>query len=171
MITNHTVLNGGRRRARVQAFSLIEVMIAACIISIVFAALFAGISTTFSLMDATRENLRATQIMVSRLEGLRLCAWSSGQLFNTNVVPPNFTDSFYPLGLKSSTNNGTVYTGTMSVSTNFTLNPPATYRDKLAKVTIAVAWTTKGATRTNTHQRSITTYVAQYGMQNYIYAH
>jgi len=30
-----------------------------------------------------------------RLEGLRLCAWSNAQLFNTNVVPPNYTDSFY----------------------------------------------------------------------------
>src|SRR6266705_2642664 len=163
MRTNHTFLNGRCWRAGTRAFSLIEVMIAACIISIVFAALFAGISTTFGLMDITRENLRATQIMVSRLEGLRLCAWSSGQLFNTNVVTPNFTDSFYPLGLKASTNNGTVYTGTMSVTTNFTLNPPATYRDKLAKVTIAVEWTIKGANSTNTHQRSITTYVAQYG--------
>ncbi len=146
-------------------------MIAACIMAIVFAALFAGISTTFSLMDITRENLRATQIMVSRLEGLRLCAWSGTQLFNTNVVPPNFTDSFYPLGLKSSTNNGTIYTGTMTVTTNFTLNPSATYQDKLAKVTIAVTWTSQSANSTNTHQRSITTYAAQYGMQNYVYAH
>jgi len=83
----------------VLAFSLVEVMVAASIMAIIFAALFAGISSTFSLMDVTRENLRATQIMVSRLEGLRLCAWSNNQLFNTSVVPTNFTDSFYPLGL------------------------------------------------------------------------
>jgi len=171
MRTNNTSWNGSCRRTGVRAFTLVEVMIAACIMSIVFAALYAGISTTFSMMDATRENLRATQIMVSRLEGLRLCAWTSGQLFNTNVVTPNFTDSFYPLGLKTSTNNGTVYTGTMSVTTNFTLNPPATYQDKLAKVTVSVTWTSSRGNTINTHQRSVTTYVAQYGMQNYIYAH
>ncbi|MDD5139576.1 MAG: hypothetical protein PHY43_04850 [Verrucomicrobiales bacterium] len=164
-------MNGRCRPAGVQAFSLVELMIAACIMAIVFASLFAGISTTFSLMDVTRENLRGTQIMVSRLEGLRLCAWSNGQLFNTNVVPPNYTESFYPLGLNSSTNVGTIYTGTLIVTTNFALNPPATYSNKLAKVTIAIAWVSSHGSATNVHQRSMITYVAQYGMQNYTYAH
>lgn len=172
MNLNQSSLSGrGRRQAGVQAFSLVEVMIAACIMAIVFAALFAGISTTFSLMDVTRENLRATQIMVSRLEGLRLCAWSDSQLFNTNVVPTKFTDSFYPLGLNLSTNCGTIYTGTLTITTNFVLDPPATYNNSLAKVTISVAWTSIQGTATNVHRRSMITYVAQYGMQNYIYAH
>lgn len=153
------------------AFSLVEVMIAACVTAVVFAGLFAGISATYSLIDVTRGNLRATQILISRLEGLRLCAWSNAQLFNTNVVPLNYTDSFYPLGLNASTNNGIAYTGTISVTTNLTLSPPATYSGKLAKVTISVAWTTSYGNVTNGHQRSMTTYVAQYGMQNYIYSH
>jgi type II secretory pathway pseudopilin PulG len=159
------------RRAGVLAFSLVEVMVAASIMAIIFAALFAGISSTFSLMDVTRENLRATQIMVSRLEGLRLCAWSNNQLFNTSVVPTNFTDSFYPLGLNSSTNPGTSYAGTLTITTNFVMNPAATYNNNLAQVTISVAWTSSHGTVTNVHHRSMTTYVAQYGMQNYIYAH
>src|SRR5258708_19499016 len=112
------------RRAGVRAFSLVEMMIAACVMAIIYTALFAGISSTYSLMDVTRENLRATQIMVSRLEGLKLCAWSNGQLFNVNVVPTNFTDSFYPLGLNSSKNTGTVYPGTLTITPNFPLHPP-----------------------------------------------
>jgi len=171
MKLNRTILNPQCRRAAVQAFSLVELMIAVCIMAIVFSALFAGISTTFSLMDVSRENLRATQIMVSRLEGLHLCAWSNAQLFNTNVVPRNFMDSFYPLGLNSSSNNGASYAGTLIVTTNFALSPPATYSNKLALVTISVAWTSSHGSATNSHQRSMTTYVAQYGMQNYIYAH
>lgn len=159
------------RRVGIQGFTLVELMIGACIMAFIFAALFAGISTTFGLMDVTRENLRATQIMVSRLEGLRLCAWSNDQLFNTNIVPTQFTDSFYPLGLKSTTNSGTLYTGTLTVTTNFTMNPPATYNARLAKVTIGVAWTSQHGSITNLHQRSMITYVAQYGMQNYIYSH
>lgn len=160
----------GSRRAA-QAFTLVEILAATCVMAIIFAVLFAGTSSTFSLLGATRENLRATQIIVSRMEGLRLCAWSSGQLFNTNVVPPNFTDTFYPLGLQSTTNKGIVYTGTITVTTNLDLDPPATYSDKLAMVTVMVKWTSSFGSLTNIHTRSMSTLVAKNGVQNYIYDH
>lgn len=159
------------RRRAVLAFSLVEVMAAAMVMAIIFTVLFTGISTTFRLLDATRENLRGTQIAVSRLEELRLCAWSSSQLFNTNVVPPTFTDSFYPLGLKDSTNIGTMYYGTISVTTNFVMDPPATYNDKVALVTVSVAWTNVSSGQATAHHVSMNTYVAEYGVQNYIFAH
>jgi type II secretory pathway pseudopilin PulG len=159
---------GARSRA---AFSLVEVLAAALVMAIIFAVLFTGISTTFRLLDTTRENLRATQIAVSRLEELRLCAWSDAQLFNTNVVPPTFTDSFYPLGLKSTTNTGTLYSGTITVATNVTLNPPATYADKLALVTVTVNWTNYSGSRFIPHHCSMNTLIAEYGVQNYIYSH
>jgi prepilin-type N-terminal cleavage/methylation domain-containing protein len=152
------------------AFSLIEVIIAAAIVAIIMAALFTGVTATFNLEGVTRENLRATQIIVSRMEGLRLCAWSQDQLFNTNVVPQTFADWFYPLGLQSTTNCGTRYTGTISVVTNVSLNPSATYADKLALITVTVNWTNaQGAPVL--HSRSMTTLVAKYGVQNYIYGH
>jgi Tfp pilus assembly protein PilV len=153
-----------------RAFSLVEVMIAACVMAIIFLAMFVGISTTFNLTVAARENLRATQIVVSRLEGLRLCAWSSAQLFNTNVVPPTFTDSFYPLGLNSTTNYGTVYHGTINITTNFSLSPPATYSNQLALVTISVSWTNSQGKAGTTNSRTMNTYIAEYGLQNYIYS-
>lgn len=153
-----------------QAFSLIEVIIAAAIVAIIFAVLFTGVTATFDLESATRENLRATQIVVSRMEGLRLCSWSQEQLFSTNVVPKTFSDWFYPLGLQSSTNCGTRYTGTISVETNVSLNPPATYADRLALVTVTVNWTNAQG-KPVVHSRSMTTLVAKYGVQNYIYGH
>ena len=159
------------RLANEQGLSLIELMIAVCIMAFIFAGLYEGISATFNLIDVTRENLRATQILVSRIEGLRLCAWSNDQLFNTNVVPQKYTDSFYPLGLNLETNQGVIYSGTISVTTNFALNPPSTYNDQLALVTISATWTTSHGSVTNIHQRSMTTYIAQHGMQNYIYSH
>jgi hypothetical protein len=144
-------------------------MIAVVITIIIFSGLFTGIRSTFSLINASRENMRATQIMVSQLESLRLCTWSSDQLFNPNVVPTTFTDSFYPLGLFGSTNYGITYSGQITIRTNFTLNPPATYSNNLAWVTISVSWTTVSGGATNVHNRSMDTYIAKYGVQNYVY--
>lgn len=158
-------------RAGEKAFSLLEVLIAAVVIAIIYAALFSGINSTFGLLQSTRENLRATQIIVSRMEGLRLCAWSSSQLFNTNVVPPTFTDTFYPLGLNSTTNKSTVYFGTMTITPNPTLSPAASYGSNFALVKVSVTWTNGGNGRPTTHTRSMSTYVAKFGMQNYIYYH
>lgn len=146
-------------------------MIAALVLAIIFSVLFAGISTTFGLENSTRENLRATQIVVSRLERLRLCAWSASQLFNPDVVPPTYTDTFYPLGLKSTTNTGLVYSGTVTVTTNFALNPPATYSNHLALVTVSVTWNSVRGGHSYARSCSMNTFVAQYGLQNYIYSH
>ena len=165
-----TAFSRNSRRSASRAFSLIELMIAVVITTIIFAVLFTGIRSTFALIDASRENMRATQILVSRLEGLRLCTWSADQLFNTNVVPPTFTDSFYPLGLRGSTNYGTTYFGQITINTNFALNPSATYNNNLAKVTVTVSWSTRNSTTTNLHTRSMDTYVAKYGVQNYVFS-
>jgi type II secretory pathway pseudopilin PulG len=152
------------------AFSLVEVLVAAGIMAIIYASLFAGISSAFNLLETTREDLRATQIMVSRLEGLRLCAWGSAELFNTNIVPPTFTDTFYPPGLNNTANNGTVYYGTMTITQDPALSPAASYATNMALVTVSVTWTNGSGTPT-IHTRSMSTYVAKYGLQNYIYYH
>jgi type II secretory pathway pseudopilin PulG len=153
------------------AFSFIEVLIAIGVSAIIFAALYRGISTTFSLLQNVRENLRATQIMLSRLEGLRLCAWSNDQLFNTNIVPATFTETFYPLGLAGGSNNGTVYAGTMTVERNPSLSPNPSYRTNMARVTVTVTWTNGYDGKVNVHTRSMSTFVAKYGIQNYVYYH
>jgi type II secretory pathway pseudopilin PulG len=170
MKPRQTSLSQQTHQAAVRAFSLVELMISVLVMAIIFVVLFAGISSTFGIIDVTRENLRATQVLVSRLEGLRLCAWSNAQLFNPSVVPPTFTDTFYPLGLNGTTNFGTTYTGTITVSTNFALNPPATYSNHLAMITMTVTWTTTRGSATTVHTRSMNTYVAQYGLQNYVSA-
>ena len=156
---------------RQRAFTLVEVLAATFVTAILFSVLFAGTSSTFALLEMTRENLRATQIVVSRLEGLRLCAWSDAQLFNTNIVPRTFTDSFYPLGLQSTTNRGTQYAGTITISTNFALNPPASYAGNLALATVTVSWTNVSGTVAKIQTRTMNTLVARHGVQNYIISH
>src|SRR5215469_14940500 len=103
---------GARQRTR-HAFTLAEVLVAIAISAIIFASVYAGISNCYNLMQSSRTNLRATQIMVSQLEAVRLCAWGTGtnlsQLFNSSIIPPAFTNYFYPVGLNGSTNMGIPY--------------------------------------------------------------
>jgi hypothetical protein len=144
----------------------------------IFAALFYGVSNGLTLLDITRQNMRATQIILSRMEGLRLCAWGNGtnqvsQVFDTSIVPTNFTDSFYPSGVNGVTNLGITYYGTMTIQTNIGLFPTASYStSSMAKVTISLRWTNNGYGKARLgHSNSMSTYVSQNGIQNYIYIH
>jgi prepilin-type N-terminal cleavage/methylation domain-containing protein len=176
MILSADHLNPAGKRRCSRAFTLLEVLAATVIAAIILSAVFAGISGTFALLTASREDLRATQIILSRLEGLRLEAWGNGdnqpsQLFNTTMVPRTFTDYFYPLGLNSTTNQGTVYGGTVSISTNITLKPAASYSSGIAYVVVSLTWTNRNYGVTTVRSRSMSTLVAQNGIQNYVYTH
>jgi len=152
-------------------FTLAELLIGVGMAAIVYAAVFCGVSQVFRILNYSRENLRATQIMVSRLEGVRLEAWTSNQLFNTSFVPTNFTDYFYPAGLSSTTNEGTKYTGTLTITPNPPMTSTPSYSNNIALVTVSVTWTNGVVGVTNVHFRTMSTYVAQYGLQNYIWSH
>jgi prepilin-type N-terminal cleavage/methylation domain-containing protein len=175
MLTQSTFFPERRRPRRgAHAFTLLEVMVGAVIAAIILAAIFAGISNSFAMITLSREDMRATQIIVSRMEGLHLEAWGNGtnqpsQLFNPTITPTNFTDYFYPDTSGGQTNRGVAYTGTLTLTTNVTLTPTTTYANAMALVTITVQW--RDSSRNNQHNRSMTTYIAQNGMQNYIYNH
>jgi type II secretory pathway pseudopilin PulG len=168
--------SGDQQRQRgTEAFSLIEVLAAVLIAAILLTAVFASISGTFSLLTTTREDLRATQIIVSRLEALHLEAWGStnqaSQLFDTTLVPRTFSDYFYPQGLNGTTNQGTVYGGTVTIYTNLSLSPSSSYGNSMALIVISVSWTNSRYGVTTAHSRSMSTYISSRGVQNYVYTH
>jgi len=162
----------GRRRVSA-GFTLIELMISALLAAILLAAVFSGISSSFALLDSTREHLRATQIIMSRLEGMHLEAWGNAnqptQLFDPSLVPTTFTDYFYPQGLKGSTNEGTVYTGTITIYKGNAIS--TSYANSLALVVVSVSWSDVVRGVTNAHTDTMSTYIGQYGVQNYVYTH
>ncbi|HEV2319067.1 MAG TPA: prepilin-type N-terminal cleavage/methylation domain-containing protein [Verrucomicrobiae bacterium] len=177
--------SGAGAKAR-RAFTIVELLISAAIAAIILAAVFATVSTSFGILTVTRQNLRGTQIIVSRLEGLRLEAWDQtnqlSQLFNTGYLPTSFVEYFYPLGLNGSTNQGIAYYGTMTVSqlTNSTLESDVfggtipDYATNMALVTVSLSWTNSvnGLSAQGTaHNRSMTTLVSEFGIQNYVYTH
>lgn len=145
-----------------QGFSLVEVMVGSAIVGIFFLSFFAMTGTGFNMVKSSRENLRATQIMLNRLEGVRLFRWD--QLSQASLLPATFTENYDPTSTNSSV-GAVVYSGTMVVSTP-TMNPTATYSSSGVKqVTVRITWNSGGMN----HTRTMSTYVAQYGAQNYIY--
>lgn len=149
------------RNARYQAaFTLVEVLIATCIVGITFVSLYTGISAGFGVVSVARESLRATQIMLEKSETLRLYNWS--QLNTTGFIPTNFTAPYYPpIGTNTNT-GGLTYYGNIAIT-----KPPITesYSNDLRQVVITVTWTNGQVRRV----RSMQTFVSRYGLQNYIY--
>lgn len=166
------LIQKNRTESANSGFTLVEVICSAAIAAIIFLALFQGISQGLTVTQTTREGLRATQIALTRMEGLRLEAWSTNQLFNTTLVPTNFTDSFYPLGLGgSSSSTGTVYSGTMTITPRpFSGANAPLYNNNMALVTVTVSWQDNYNGHFVTFSRTNYTYVAQNGLQNYVYA-
>jgi len=164
----HARFDAARRRQGVVAFTLPEVLICIAVIGVMFVSLYTGITTGFGIISMARENLRATQIMTDRMEEMRLYTWTQVTSFgsSTSYIPSSFIEPFFPTSSGSSsfsTNTaGFNYYGFLSVKT-----PAITesYSNDLREVVVTINWTNGSVPRT----RSMSTFVSQYGMQNYIY--
>jgi len=154
---------------------MVEVVVCSGIMAVVFVALYGGISYGFRMLQLARENLRANQILIEKLETIRLYTWE--QVNSNGFIPAAFQEAFYPLDSSNVVVNmdggngeaqivdpstvGLVFHGSISLS-----NAPVseTYSNNMKLVTISVTWTNKGMART----RSMNSYLSEYGMQNYI---
>lgn len=162
------------RRIGSRAFTLIEVVVATAIVGIFFVALYAGITQGFTIMANTRENVRATQILLDRMEELRLYSWdqikSNGG--TNSYVPATFTESFYPASTNQS--QSTFQSGSTNSSGDFTFygtivitnaGLSASYNTNMRRVIVTLNWTNG----TTVRQQRMSTLVSQYGLQKYIY--
>src|SRR5256714_6343436 len=82
-----------RRIKRMAAFSLVEASIGMGVIGTVVGAMLSGITAGTMTMRMTRENLRATQIMLEKVETIRLYNWDQ---VTTNYIPNSFTNYYDP---------------------------------------------------------------------------
>lgn len=139
------------------AFSIIEVIFAMAIAGIMFVGLYAGLQGGFAIIKLARENTRATQILVEKMETIRLYTWD--QINSNGFIPPTFTVAYFPMG---GTNSGTTYTGTVTIADS---GLGASYAADMKKISVRLDWKTGQLPRT----RTISTYVSRYGLQNYIY--
>jgi type II secretory pathway pseudopilin PulG len=148
------------------AYSLPEVVVGAAVLGMLSVSLLAGFSGGLTIVQAGRENMRATQILMQKMETIRLLNWD--QTTNSTMAATNFTDWFDPTRTNTQS-GGTPYTGFYSTGPGPS-SIPAAYRDKMRTATVTIYWTNNpGTNRQLVHSRQMQTYVARYGMQNYLY--
>ena len=147
------------------AFTLAEVLVAVAVMSVAFVSLYLGVSSAFAITQVSRENLRATQIMLERMEGIRLYNWN--QLNYSNMIPGSFVEYYYPAATNGAS-RGVAYRGHFDLGPA-NLNPPANYEQLMRAITVTVFWTnSSGAGQPLVRQRSMRTYSARDGVQNYV---
>lgn len=151
------------------AYTLVEVLISMFVIALMLTSLYAGFSSGFAVVKLARENLRATQIMVQKTEAIRILNWRQITTPGTTYLSSSFVDYYNPSGV-SNTTYGAMYQGFLYF-TNQPSNVPADYQKKMRLVTVSVYWTNYqgGTTNVIVRNRQMQTYVARYGMQDYIY--
>ena len=146
-----------RRKAQ-QAFTLVDALFAMLIAGLMFFAMYTGLTFGFTVVKMARENTRATQIMLEKMETIRLYTWD--QVTNVGFIPTNpFPVPYYAVG----TNSSLMYTGRISIEPS---GLATSYADNMRKVTIRVDWCALGATN---RTRTMSTYVTKNGMQSYVY--
>ncbi len=149
---------GSSQRQAQQAGTLLEVLMASCVLAVMAAAIMNSINYGLFVMRNARENQRATQIMLEKSEAVRLYNWE--QINASNFIPATFTAVFDP---QSATAPGITYYGTMAI-TNCPFN--ASYATNVRLFTITLNWTNFHKIP---HSRILSTLVAKDGIQNYVY--
>jgi len=144
-------------RQKLAAFSLIEATIGMGIVGTTIATLFSGFTSGFFTMQMARENLRATQIMLERVETIRLYSWDQ---VTTGYITPTFTAPYDPEATQGQ--QGLVYNGTITVTDT---GLPSSYASDMKKVVVRLNWKTGRLARS----REFTSYISRFGMQDYVY--
>ncbi|HWX19616.1 MAG TPA: type II secretion system protein [Candidatus Binatia bacterium] len=148
-------------------YTFIEVLVATAILGFAGASVYWGLAAGNSLIQCTRENLRATQVMVQKMEAIRLLTWS--QVGDTNnYLTSNFVEVYDPLGSTNSS-GGAKYRCYVSASTPAVGELPEAYRTNMRTITVTLYWTNYSGAAAVVHKREMQTRVARNGMQNYIW--
>jgi hypothetical protein len=150
-----------RLRRRLAAFSMMEVTVGLGIVGTTMAALFSGFAAGFFTIRMARENLRATQIMLEKVETIRLYSWT--QVTNQGFIPTLFTNKYDPVGQTG--DGGLLYTGSLEISPVDPTELKASYGNNMRLVTVRVNWKTGSLNRT----REFRSYISRFGLQDYVY--
>jgi hypothetical protein len=147
-----------------RAFTLTEGLIATGLGAVMFTALFATFAYGFRVVQLSREDLRATQVLVEKMEAVRVTPYAQLQNFNTNI------NAYYDPSDATNGHGGTVYTINLSTSAPVFDDPYLLDNyggtSNFMAITATVTWTNGGTLRTRTLQ----TFASRFGIENYVFA-
>jgi hypothetical protein len=133
-------------------------MVASAILAVAAVSLYGGLTMSIFSFRMSRENLRANQVALEKMESLRVFNWD--QITSNNFVPTNFYVAYAPDGTTNIAAGGLTYTGTLSISS--IALPGRNYTNDVKLVTIDLNWTSGDLPR----HRQISTLVSKYGLHN-----
>jgi hypothetical protein len=145
-------------------FTITETLIAGALVSVIAVTLFGAFSFGFTVLQISRDDLRATQIMMQKMEAIRLFTWS--QVLNPNYLKPSFVEYYDPAGVGSGS-QGSTYRG--FVTATVPTNVPAAYQTNMRTITVTVYWTNYNGSKAIVHSRAMQSNVSKNGMQNYVW--
>jgi len=138
-----------------------EVLLAVLVLGMMGLTLYASLFLGFEVVDANRDELRATQILMQKAEAVRLCTWS--QLTNFNFV------EYYDPAAVTNGRAGILYTGSVVTNLPPNISDYDSYKTNMRLITVTVFWTNFNGPRQIVHSREMQTQVARYGVQNYVW--
>ena len=133
-------------------------MVAVQIIMVTFGGFYLAFTQGFAIIQVARENLRATQILEEKAETIRLFTWKDVLAATADTYVT--TNYFYPMAASGS--KGVAYRVERTVSS---APMSESYSNDVKLVTFTIKWTSGNLVR----QRQMPTFVAQYGLHNYIF--
>src|SRR5689334_11471400 len=123
-----------QRRRSAAAFTLVETLVAFTLGAIMLGALYNGFAYGYTTIGTTRQDLRATEIILRRLERVRLCSYS--QITDTSINPASSTEYFDP-DEQATGAGGTAYAVSYSTSVPSVGTLPEAYRTNMILVTVS----------------------------------
>jgi prepilin-type N-terminal cleavage/methylation domain-containing protein len=145
-------------RGAARGYTLVEVMVAVGILGMMVVSLYAGFSSGFAVLRTSRERTRATQVLLQKVETIRMCSWSQLPFF-----PQNFQEPLDP----RATNGAAFYYGNVSFDAPGAIPDSTLYKTNMQQVTVTVWWTNFNGSVATRFSDSMTTLVARYGAQNF----
>jgi hypothetical protein len=158
-------LNQRRPGRKESGNTAIEVIASAVLMALMVVSIAGGFSGGFLAVQNTREEIRATQIMVEKLETIRLYTFS--QVETPNFLPTTFRA---PFDYTTTNSNALYYDGTLTVEN---ANNGTPYDGDMKKITVTLTWSfgtlRPSAAAQVVKTRSMSTWIARTGLHDYIY--
>jgi type II secretory pathway pseudopilin PulG len=150
-------INCGRKPE--SGMTLVDLVMAIGVLGIMAGGVFGSFRYGFFTLQLVRENQRATQIILEKVETIRLYSWD--QVNTPGFIPQDLDPEYYdpqaPVGQQGVTYNGTVRVEPCGLTSS--------YAAHMRQITVTLSWTTRDIP----HTRSLTTFIAKDGVQNYVY--